>query len=123
MVVESREANVEVWALAVEVTAHQEKEVLEVAENAARQAVAFLQAQSIDVATIRSTTGPFLGPYRVTTDLVSSAYNTAMVEAYVVGMSMPQGQAEEQAEEASDDIEALFGNFDIDVVMLVMTDE
>jgi hypothetical protein len=89
MVVESREANVEVWALAVAVTAHQEKEVLEVVENAARQAVAFLQAQSVDVATIRSTAGPFLGPYLVATDLVSSADNTAMAEAYVVGMAMP----------------------------------
>jgi hypothetical protein len=44
------------------VATHQEKEVMEVAEDAARQVVALLQSLSIDIATVESTNGPFLGP-------------------------------------------------------------
>jgi hypothetical protein len=39
------------------VAAHQEKKVMEVAEDAARQAV--LQLHSVDIATVESTAGPF----------------------------------------------------------------
>jgi hypothetical protein len=59
MAIGSRQAEEEAWALAAAVVAHQEKEVLEVAEDAARQAVALLQAQSVDIATVESTVGPF----------------------------------------------------------------
>jgi hypothetical protein len=79
---------------------------MEVAEDAARQAVALLQAQSVDVATVESIARPFLGPYRAAVDLVASADDAAMAEAYVV---MPQEQPEEQ-DGASDDIEAHFGD-------------
>jgi hypothetical protein len=61
-----------------------------VAEDAARQAAALLQSWSVDIATAESTAGPFLGPYRATIDLVASADDTAMAEAYVVGMVVPQ---------------------------------
>jgi hypothetical protein len=61
---------------------------MEVAEDAARQAVALLQAQSVDVATVESMAGPFLGPYRVTVDLVTSEDDAGMAEAYLVGTVM-----------------------------------
>jgi hypothetical protein len=69
------------------VAAHQEKEVMEVAEDAAHQAVALLQSQSVNIATVESTAGPFLGPYHAADDLVASADDEAMAEAYVVGWS------------------------------------
>jgi hypothetical protein len=62
MVVGSRQTEKEAWAMAAAVSAHQEKEVTEVAEDAARQAVALLLAQSINIATVESTVDPFLGP-------------------------------------------------------------
>jgi hypothetical protein len=68
------------------VATHPKKEVMEVADDAARQAVALLQSQSFDVATFESMVGPFLGPYHATVDLVASADDAAMAEAYVVGM-------------------------------------
>jgi hypothetical protein len=46
----SRQAEEKAWALATAVAAHQEKEVAEVAEATARQTVALLQLQSIDIA-------------------------------------------------------------------------
>jgi hypothetical protein len=46
--------------------------------------------QSVDIATVESTAGPFLGSYRVAVDLIASANNAAMAEAYVVGMVVPQ---------------------------------
>jgi hypothetical protein len=57
----SRQAEEEAWALVAAMAAHQKKEVLEVAEYAARQAVAMLQEQSVDIATVESTVDPFLG--------------------------------------------------------------
>jgi hypothetical protein len=89
-VVGSRQAEEEAWALAAAVAAHQEKEVMEVAEDAARQAVALLQSSSVVVATVESMAGPFLGSYRAAVDLVASADYAAMAEAYVVGMVVPQ---------------------------------
>jgi hypothetical protein len=53
----------EEWALAAAVAAHQEKEVMEVAEDTVCQAVALLQSSSVDVTTVESTAGPFFGPY------------------------------------------------------------
>jgi hypothetical protein len=106
-VVGSRQAEEETWALAAAMAAHQEKEVMEVAEDAARQAVALLQSQSIDIATVESTAGPFLGPYHAAVDLVASADDAAMVEAYVVGMVVPQEHPDEE-DGVDDDIEALF---------------
>jgi hypothetical protein len=85
----SKQAEEEAWAMAAAVAAHQEKEVLEVAEDATRQAVALLQAQSVDIATVESTAGPFLGPYHAAVDLVASVDDAAMAEAYVVGMVVP----------------------------------
>jgi hypothetical protein len=85
--------------------------VVEVAEDAARQEAALLQSQSIDITTIESTAGPFLGPYRAAIDLVASADDVAMAEAYVVGMVVPQEQHVEEVG-ASDDIKALFGDSD-----------
>jgi hypothetical protein len=99
------------------VAAYQEKEVMEVAEDAERQAAALLQAQSVDISTIESIVGPFLGPYHATVDLVASADDAAMAEAYVVGMVVPQEQPDEE-DDASDDIEFLFGDSsDGDVVV------
>jgi hypothetical protein len=97
------------------VAAYQHKEVVEVAEDAARQAAALLQAQSVDIATVESTAGPFLGPYRAADD-------AAMAEAYVVGMVVPQEQHVEVVD-ASDDIEALFDDDDGEVVAPATTDE
>jgi hypothetical protein len=97
--------------------------LLEVAEDAARQAAALLQLQFVDIATVESTAGPFLGPYRAAVDLVASADDAAMAEAYVVGMVVPQEQHIEEVS-ASEDIEALFGDSsDGDVVAPAMTDE
>jgi hypothetical protein len=97
--------------------------VVEVAEDAARQAAALLQSQSIDIATVESTSGPFMGPYRAAVDLVVSADDAAMVEAYVVGMVVLQEQHVEEVG-ASDDIEALFGESnDGEVVTPVTMDE
>jgi hypothetical protein len=74
------------------VAVHQEKEVMEVAEDTARQAVDLLQSQSVNIATVESTAGPFLGPYHAAVDLVASVDDAAMAEAYVVGMVVPQEQ-------------------------------
>jgi hypothetical protein len=71
------------------VVAHQEKEVMEVAEDAARQEVALLHTQSIDVTTVESTARTFFGPYQATVDLIASADDATMAEAYVVGMVVP----------------------------------
>jgi hypothetical protein len=100
--------------LAAAVALQQEKDVMEVAEDATRQAVALVQVQFVDVATVESTVGPFLKPYHAAVNLVASADAAAMAEAYVVRMVMPHDQPEEQ-DDASDDIEALFGgSFDGD---------
>jgi hypothetical protein len=88
-VIDSRHAEQVAWALAAAVAAYQQKEVLEVAEDAARQAAALLQSRSIDIATVESTAEAFLGPYRAVVDLVASADDVAMAEAYVVGMVVP----------------------------------
>jgi hypothetical protein len=117
-----RQAEEEAWALAAVVAAYQEEE-MKVAEDAERQAAALLQAQSVDIATVESTAGPFLGPYHATVDLVALADDAAMAEAYVVGMVVPQEQPDEE-DGASDDIEALFGDSSVgDVVVPAMTDE
>jgi hypothetical protein len=110
-VIGSRQADQEAWALAAAVAAYQHKEVVEVAENAARQAAALLQAQSVDIATVESTAGPFLGPYRAAVDLIASVDDAAMAEAYVVGMVVPQEQHIEEVG-ASNRIEALFSDSD-----------
>jgi hypothetical protein len=123
MVVGSRRAEEEAWAMDAAVAAHQEKEVMEVAEDATRQAVALVQAQSIDIATIESMAGPFLGLYRAAVDLVASADDAAEAEAYVVGLVVPKEQPDKE-DDVSDDIEALFGDSsDGDVVMPATTDE
>jgi hypothetical protein len=96
---------------------------MEVAEDAARQAVALLQVQFVDIATVESTAGPFLRPYHAAVDLVASADDAAMAEAYVVGMVVPHDQPEEQ-DDTSDDIEALFGgSSDSDATVPAMTNE
>jgi hypothetical protein len=105
------------------VAAHQEKEVMEVTEDAARQAVALLQGQSIHIATVESTAGPFLGLYHAAIDIVALADDAAMAEAYVVGMVVPQEQPDKE-DDASDHIEALFGDSsNSDVVVPAMMDE
>jgi hypothetical protein len=91
--------------LAAAVAAYQQK--VEVAEDAARQAAALLQSQSVDITTVESTAGPFLGPYCAAVDLVASAEDAAMGEAYVVGMVVPQEQHVKEVS-ASDDIKAPF---------------
>jgi hypothetical protein len=117
-VVDSRQADQEAWALAATMAAYQHKEVVEVAEDAA-----LLQAQSVDITTVESTAGPFLGPDRAAVDLVASADDAAMAKAYVVGMVVPQEQHVEEVG-ASDDIEALFGDSDDGkVVAAATTDE
>jgi hypothetical protein len=94
-----------------------------VAEDAARQAAALLQSQSIDIATVESTVGPIWGPYRAAVDLVASADDAAMAEAYLVGMVVPHEQHVEEVG-VSDDIEALFcDSFDGNVVAPAMMDE
>jgi hypothetical protein len=105
------------------VASRQEKEVMEVAEDATHQVVALLQSQSVDIATVESTVGPFLGPYHAAVDLMASADNAAMAEAYVVGMVMPQEQPDEE-DDTSDDIEGLFSDSsDGDVIIPATTDE
>jgi hypothetical protein len=85
--------------------------------------MALLQAQSVDFATVESTVGPFLGPYRMAVDLVASVDDAAMAEAYMVGMVVPQEQPEEQ-DNTSGDIEALFGDSsDSDATMPGTPDE
>jgi hypothetical protein len=59
----SRQADQEAWALVAAVAAYEKEDVVEVAEDAARQAAAMLQAQSVDIAIVESMAGPFLGPY------------------------------------------------------------
>jgi hypothetical protein len=108
-VVGSRQAEQDAWALAAAMAAYQQKEVVEVVEDAAHQAMALLQSQSVDIATVESTTGPFLGPYRAAVDLVASADDAAMAEAYVVGMVVPQEQHVEEVG-ASNNIEAFFSD-------------
>jgi hypothetical protein len=118
-IVGSRQAEEEAWALAADVVVHREKEVMEVAEDAASQAVALLQSQFVDI----STAGPFLGSYRVAVDLMASADDAAMAEAYVVGMVVPQEQPDEE-DDVDDDIEALFGDTsDGNVIVPAITDE
>jgi hypothetical protein len=64
-----------------------------------------------------------MGPYRTAVDLVASADDAAMAEAYVVGMVVSQEQHVEEVG-ASDDIEALFDDSkDGEVVVPVMMDE
>jgi hypothetical protein len=46
-----------------------------------------------------------------------------MMEAYVVGMVVPQEQAKEEEDGVSDDIEAFFDDTNNDVVVPAMTDE
>jgi hypothetical protein len=89
-VVGSRHAEQEAWALAATMATYQQKEVVEVAEDAARQAAALLSSQSVDIATVESAAEPFLETYRAVIDLVVSAADAAMAEAYVVGMVVPQ---------------------------------
>jgi hypothetical protein len=85
--------------------------------------VALLHSQSVDIATVESTAGSFLGLYHAAIDLVASADDAAMAEAYVVGMVVPQEQPDEE-DVTSDDIEALFGDSsDGDVVVPAMTDK
>jgi hypothetical protein len=125
-IVGSCQAEQEAWALAAAVAAYQQKKVVVVVvvvEDAARQAATLLQSQSVDIATVESTIGHFLGPYRAIVDLVASADDAAMAEAYVVGMVVPKEQHVEEVG-ASDDIEALFGDSDDDdVVAPATTDE
>jgi hypothetical protein len=122
-VIDSLQAEQEAWARVAAMAAYQQKEVVEVAEDAAHQAAALLQSQSVDIATDESTAGPFLGPYRAVVDLVLSANDAAMAEAYVVGMVMPQEQHVEEVG-MSDDIDALFGDSDDgEVVAPAMMDE
>jgi hypothetical protein len=67
--------------------------------------------------------GPFLGPYRAAVDLVASADDAAMAEAYLVGMVVPQEQHVEEVG-TSDDIEALFSDSDdSEVAAPATTDE
>jgi hypothetical protein len=65
--------------------------------------------QSIDIATVEPTAGPFLGPYRAAIDLVASANDAVMADAYVVGMVVPQEQHDKE-DVTSDNIEAIFGD-------------
>jgi hypothetical protein len=96
---------------------------MEVAEDVARQEVALLQAQSIGIATVESTAGPFFGPYHAAVDLVASADDATMAKAYMVGMVVPQEQLNEE-DSASDDIEALFSDsLDGDAVVPTTMDE
>jgi hypothetical protein len=108
----------EAWAMAASIAVEWDNVMLTTAEDAAHQAVALLQDQSIDVAMVGSTTRAFLGLYRAFTDLVATADDTTMVVVYVVGMVVPQ----EEVGDASDKIEALFGNDD-GVSVSMMTDE
>jgi hypothetical protein len=119
-IVGSRQAEEEAWVLAAAVAAHQEKDVMEVAEDAARQAMALLQSQSVDVATVESAE-PFLGPYHAAVDLVTSTDAAAMADAYMVGMVVPREQPDEE-DGASDDIEALFGDSSDGDATMPMTD-
>jgi hypothetical protein len=80
-----------------------------------------LPNQFVDVATVRSMVGPILGLYRASADL-ASADDAAMAEAYMLGMVMPQEQAEEEDDDANDNIKALFGD-DNDVSMPSTTDK
>jgi hypothetical protein len=121
-IVGSRQAEQEAWTLAAAMAAYQQKEVVEVAEDAARKAAAQLQPQYVDIATVESTAGPFLGPYRAAVDLVASADDTAMAKAYMVGMVVPQEQHFEEVT-ASDEIEALFSDSDDGDVEAPTTDE
>jgi hypothetical protein len=52
----------------------------------------------------------FLGLYHATSDLITSADDAAMVEAYVVGMIMPEELKEEGSE--NDNIEVLLSSDD-----------
>jgi hypothetical protein len=52
-------------------------------------AIAMLQDESVDMATVSLTAKPFLFPCRATADLVALADDVAMAEAYVVGMVAP----------------------------------
>jgi hypothetical protein len=54
--------------------------------------------------------GPFIGPDYTVADLVASADDATMVEAYVVGIAVPQDAEQEEGD--NDDIEALFGDDD-----------
>jgi hypothetical protein len=109
--------------LATAVPAYQQKEVVEVAEDAVRQATVMLQSQSVDIAIVESMAGAFLGPYRAAVDLVASADGAAMAKAYMFSMVVPQEQHDKE-DSASDDIEALFSNSsDGDVVAPTTMDE
>jgi hypothetical protein len=76
----------------------------------------------VDIANVESTAEPFLGPYHAAVDLVASADDAAMAEAYMVGMVVPQEQPDEE-DGASHDIEALFGDSsDSDATVPMTTD-
>jgi hypothetical protein len=72
-VVGSRQVDQDVWALFAAMAAYQKEDGVEVTDDTARQAAAMLQVQSVDIATVESTAGPFLGPYRAAVDLVASS--------------------------------------------------
>jgi hypothetical protein len=56
----------------------------------ARQAVAMLQEQALNVATVGSmAVRPFLSPYRATADLIAEADDAKVAEASVVAMAVP----------------------------------
>jgi hypothetical protein len=62
-----------------------------------------LQEQSVNVVTVDSTMDETsVGPYYATPNLITSANNVMMAEAYVVAMIMPQDAKED--EEYNDDI-------------------
>jgi hypothetical protein len=82
-----------------------------------------LHSQSIDIATVKSTAGPFLRPYHASVNFVTSADDVDMAEAYVVGMVVSQEHPNEE-DGVSDNIEALFDDSsDGDPAVSVTTDE
>jgi hypothetical protein len=80
----------------------QQEEVLEEAQQKE-----VMQAQSVDIATVEPMVRPFLESYCTIVD--------------AVGMVVPQEQPKEE-EDASDNIEALFGYSDSDAIAPTMTD-
>jgi hypothetical protein len=73
-------------------------------EEAACQAVAMLQDESIDVAIVVLMAGTFLSPYRAAANRVVLDDDAAMAKAYLVGMVMPHDVKEEDSD--IEDIEA-----------------
>jgi hypothetical protein len=74
-VVGSRQAKAEAWALAATVAAHQEKEVMEVAEDAARETVACSRSPSTSP---QSSLWPGLSSGRTTPPSTSSLWQTTL---------------------------------------------